>query len=65
MILWGFGSREPPMTQTAEPVFALARLALPLRHFAQINEDQENWRLSHPLKEVLLLVTYATTASCV
>jgi predicted transposase YbfD/YdcC len=52
------------MTQTAEPVFAPARLALLLQHFAQISDDRENWRVAYPLKEVLLLVTCATIASC-
>ena len=52
------------MTQTAEPEFVPARLALLLQHFAEINDDRENWRVAYPLKEVLLLVTCATIASC-
>ena len=31
-------SLEPPMTMTSEPVFAPARLALLLQHFAEIND---------------------------
>jgi hypothetical protein len=57
-------SLEPPMTMTSEPVFAPARLALLLQHFAEINDDRESWRVAYPLKEVLLLVTCATIASC-
>ena len=52
------------MRQTAEPVFEPARLAVLLRHFAEIDDDRENWRVAYPLKEVLLLVTCATIASC-
>ena len=52
------------MTLTSEPVFAPARLALLLQHFAEINDDRESWRVAYPLKEVLLLVTCATIASC-
>jgi predicted transposase YbfD/YdcC len=52
------------MTQTAEPQFAPARLAALLQHFAEIGDDRESWRVAYPLKEVLLLVTCATIASC-
>ena len=52
------------MTLTSEPVFAPARLALLLQHFAEISDDRESWRVAYPLKEVLLLVTCATIASC-
>ena len=50
--------------QTSEPTFAPARLAVLLQHFAQIDDDRESWRVAYPLKEVLLLVTCATIASC-
>ena len=52
------------MTMTSERVFAPARLALLLQHFAEISDDRESWRVAYPLKEVLLLVTCATIASC-
>ena len=52
------------MTLTSEPVFAPARLALLLQHFSEISDDRESWRVAYPLKEVLLLVTCATIASC-
>ena len=52
------------MTQTVEPEFAPARLAVLLEHFAEIGDDRESWRVAYPLKEVLLLVTCATIASC-
>jgi predicted transposase YbfD/YdcC len=52
------------MTLSSDPVFAPARLALLLQHFAEINDDRESWRVAYPLKEVLLLVTCATIASC-
>jgi hypothetical protein len=48
---------------TSEPVFAPARLALLLQHFAKINDDRESWRVAYPLKEVLLLMTCATIAN--
>src|SRR5260370_25076940 len=41
-----------------------ARLALLLEHFAELGDDREPWRVMYPLKEVLLLVTCATIASC-
>ena len=41
-----------------------ARLALLLKHFSQIEDDREPWRVAYPLSEVLLLVTCATIASC-
>jgi predicted transposase YbfD/YdcC len=52
------------MPQTAEPIFEPARLAVLLQHFAEIDDDRESWRVAYPLKEVLLLVTCATIASC-
>ena len=52
------------MSFTPEPEFAPARLAALLQHFSEINDDRENWRVAYPLKEVLLLVTCATIASC-
>jgi predicted transposase YbfD/YdcC len=48
----------------SDPEFAPARLAALLQHFAEINDERENWRVAYPLKEVLLLVTCATVASC-
>jgi predicted transposase YbfD/YdcC len=41
-----------------------ARLALLLQHFAKLDDEREPWRVMYPLKEVLLLVTCATIASC-
>jgi predicted transposase YbfD/YdcC len=41
-----------------------ARLALLLRHFSELEDEREPWRVMYPLKEVLLLVTCATIASC-
>lgn len=52
------------MIQIAEPVFAPARLAALLQHFAEIDDTRESWRIAYPLKEVLLLVTCATIANC-
>jgi len=52
------------MPLTSDPEFAPARLAALLQHFAEINDERENWRVAYPLKEVLLLVTCATIASC-
>lgn len=41
-----------------------ARLRLLLRQFSELKDDREPWRVVYPLKEVLLLVTCATIASC-
>jgi len=41
-----------------------ARLALLLKHFSQIDDDREAWRVMYPLSEVLLLLTCATISSC-
>ena len=41
-----------------------ARLGLLLQHFSELEDDREPWRVMYPLKEVLLLVTCATIASC-
>ena len=41
-----------------------ARLGLLLQHFSQLGDERESWRVMYPLKEVLLLVTCATIASC-
>src|SRR6202035_4083830 len=40
-----------------------ARLALLLRHFSELKDNREPWRIVYPLQEVLLLVTCATIAS--
>jgi hypothetical protein len=34
-----------------------ARLAVLLKHFSQIDDDREPWRVVYPLAEVLLLLT--------
>jgi hypothetical protein len=52
------------MSERLEPAFVPARLALLLEHFAEIDDDREKRRVAYPLKEVLLLVTCATIASC-
>jgi hypothetical protein len=41
-----------------------ARRAVLLKHFSQIDDDWEPWRVVYPLAEVLLLLTCATIASC-
>jgi predicted transposase YbfD/YdcC len=41
-----------------------ARLAVLLKHFSEIDDDREPWRVVYPLTEVLLLLTCATIASC-
>jgi predicted transposase YbfD/YdcC len=43
---------------------ARARLAVLLKHFSQIADGREPWRVAYPLAEVLLLLTCATIASC-
>src|SRR5882672_4636489 len=41
-----------------------ARVSLLLKHFSELGDEREPWRVMYPLKEVLLLVTCATIASC-
>ena len=41
-----------------------ARLALLLKHFSELDDHREGWRILYPIEEVLLLVTCATIASC-
>jgi predicted transposase YbfD/YdcC len=41
-----------------------ARLALLLEHFSALRDEREPGRVMYPLREVLLLVTCATIASC-
>lgn len=40
------------------------RLALLLKHFSEIGDEREPWRVLYPLSEVLLLVVCATICSC-
>jgi len=47
-----------------EDGFATARVAVLLKEFAQLDDDREASRVLYPLAEVLLLVTFATVASC-
>ncbi len=44
--------------------FTKPRLASLLDHFSVIEDPREQWRVAHPLPEVLLLVVGATIASC-
>ena len=41
-----------------------ARLALLLKHFSELSDDREAWRVLYPIEEVLFLVVCATIASC-
>jgi predicted transposase YbfD/YdcC len=41
-----------------------SRLRVLLDHFAIIDDPREQWRVAHPLPEVLLLVVCATIADC-
>jgi predicted transposase YbfD/YdcC len=41
-----------------------ARLGLLLKHFSKLDDAREPWRVVYPLREVLLLLTCATIASC-
>ncbi len=44
--------------------FTKPRLGSLLDHFSVIEDPREQWRVAHPLPEVLLLVVSATIASC-
>jgi len=52
------------MTPTIDEDLPRARVAVLLRHFAELDDSREPWRVMYPLQEVLLLVTCATIASC-
>ena len=52
------------MNEPMEVAFAPDRLAVLLKHFAELNDERESWRVAYPLKEVLLLVTCGTIATC-
>jgi len=41
-----------------------ARVALLLKHFSNLADEREAWRVMYPLSEMLLLLTCATIASC-
>jgi len=41
-----------------------SRLAVLLKHFSQIEDGREPWRVAYPLAEMLLLLTCATIADC-
>ena len=54
-----------PITVTIlDEEMSRARLGLLLQHFSELEDDREPWRVMCPLKEVLLLVTCGTIASC-
>jgi predicted transposase YbfD/YdcC len=52
------------MDTTLDEESPRARLALLLKHFSELKDDREAWRVLYPIKEVLLLVVCATIASC-
>jgi predicted transposase YbfD/YdcC len=52
------------MAQITDQDAPRARLAVLLEHFSDLDDSREPWRVMYPLKEVLLLVTCATIASC-
>jgi predicted transposase YbfD/YdcC len=41
-----------------------SRLAVLLKHFSEIEDGREPWRVAYPLAEMLLLLTCATIADC-
>jgi len=52
------------MAQIIDQDAPRARLAVLLEHFSDLDDSREPWRVMYPLKEMLLLVTCATIASC-
>ena len=52
------------METTLDEESPRARLALLLKHFSELDDDRESWRVVYPIEEVLLLVICATIASC-
>lgn len=47
-----------------ETLIEKPRLARLLDHFAEVADPREQWRVAHPLSEVLLLVVCGTICSC-
>jgi DDE_Tnp_1-associated len=41
-----------------------SRLAVLLKHFSQIEDGRQSWRVAFPLAEMLLLLTCGTIADC-
>jgi predicted transposase YbfD/YdcC len=41
-----------------------SRVAVLLKHFSQLADGRERWRIAYPLAEVLLLLTCATISGC-
>src|SRR5215467_8744983 len=41
-----------------------SRLAVLLKHFSQVEDGRQSWRVAFPLAEMLLLLTCATIADC-
>jgi hypothetical protein len=41
-----------------------SRLGVLLKHFSQIEDGRQSWRVAFPLAEMLLLLTCATIADC-
>lgn len=52
------------MVLAFDEAFPKARLALLLKHFSELDDGREAWRVAYPIHEVLLVVTCATIASC-
>jgi len=55
---------RPIIALTIDEEMPRARLGLLLQQFSALEDEREPWRVMYPLKEVLLLVTCATIASC-
>lgn len=55
---------RPVIELTIDEEMPRARLGLLLKQFGELEDAREPWRVMYPLKEVLLLVTCATIASC-
>lgn len=51
---------EPPIAEE----WPRSRVAVLLKHFSELNDEREAWRVAYPIQEVLLLVTCATIAAC-
>ena len=49
---------------SVDGVVPRARVAVLLKHFSRLDDEREPWRIVYPLREVLLLLTCATIASC-
>lgn len=64
MNLWVFPERSIAMTLQTGPLPSKPRLKALLDHFGRIDDPRQQWKVRHPLPEILLLVVCGTICDC-